>query len=247
MNELTRMAYLRAMGTDLYVSRGPLAGAAPTRRLAIRATPSVTNSAPAMPAPAARRRQSLSAGLSAAPLPDLGKPAARAGSAGSAPVAPESRPTAGEPALRFSLMAVSCGGWLWLEELKQTPGSPEQVQLIQAMAVALGAQPASSGVDSPGGKPPQVTRFDWPIHANRQLDQGEEAARHGVTGFIQRKLDEEGHVGLVLLGKGSEARILPDELQCPRIGRTAATAEILRDPLLKKQVWRDLRPLFQSG
>jgi len=43
VNELRRMAYLEAMGIDGYISRTPLPGAAPTRRLAI-----VRSAAPAV-------------------------------------------------------------------------------------------------------------------------------------------------------------------------------------------------------
>jgi hypothetical protein len=102
----------------------------------------------------------------------------------------------------------------------------------------------------PGGQVPAraaVSQFDWPMHSNQQLDQGVQAARAGLAAFIQRKLELADCKGLVLLGRACEERVPLEQLACPRIARTASTADILRDPLLKRQVWRDLRSLFQSA
>lgn len=175
------------------------------------------------------------------PRLDIGKPAP-------APAAAATRPAPGDPAPRFSLAAISCGGWLWLEALYR-PLSPQQSQLVQAMAEAL---EMVYGNDSavPGGRVPAraaASQFDWPMHSNQQLDQGEEAARAGLAAFIQRKLELADCKGLVLLGRACEERVPLEQLACPRVVRTASTADILRDPLLKKQVWRDLRSLIQSA
>jgi hypothetical protein len=175
------------------------------------------------------------------PRLDSGKPAP-------APAAAATRPAPGEPAPRFSLAAISCGGWLWLEEL-YSPLSPQQSQLVQAMAEALvmvyGNHTAASG-----GRVPvraAASRFDWPMHSNQQLDQGEQAARAALVAFIQRKLELADCEGLVLLGRACEERVALGKLACARVVRTASTADMLRDPLLKRQVWRDLRSLFQSA
>ena len=53
----------------------------------------------------------------------------------------------------------------------------------------------------PAPPQPQVLQFDWPMHSNQQLDQGEESARAAVAGFIGRKLEEPGCRGLVLMGR----------------------------------------------
>jgi len=74
-----------------------------------------------------------------------------------------------------------------------------------------------------------------------------QAARAGLAAFIQRKLELADCKGLVLLGRACEERVPLEQLACPRIAHTASTADILRDPLLKRQVWRDLRSLFQSA
>jgi phosphohistidine phosphatase SixA len=62
-----------------------------------------------------------------------------------------------------------------------------------------------------------------------------------AAAFIQRKLEQTGCAGLILLGKACEERVPLDQLNCGRLVRTVSTAEMLRTPLLKKQAWRDLK------
>ncbi len=249
MNEMRRSVYLQAMGVDTYVSRCQLPGAAETRRLAIvravrapfaqtvaqTVVDQLPNNSPA-------RQPSSSAGLTRS---DTVR-------ATPAPAVAAVRPGAGNLPSRFSLVAISCGGWLWLEELESAPLAPQQLQLVQAMAEALGTV-ASQGAghednDSGGRRPVRAvsTQFDWPMHTNQQLDLGEEAARESVTAFIRRKLEQPGCNGLVLLGRKCEARVPLAQLACSRLARTASSAEMLRSPLLKKQAWRDLRSLLQT-
>lgn len=236
MNELKRLAYLRAMGTDAYVSLRQLPGAAPTRRLAL------VRQAPDSPTgvgdlaqiePAATPQPSRSSAM------DLLRVA---GSAEASPqVEPSSDPGAADAPPRFSLAAISCGGWLWLEELERGPLAPPQLQLVQAMAAALGLVARVNGDDAGQLARPEVTQFDWPIHTNRQLDLGQAAASASAAGFIQRRLELRDCIGLILLGVDCEARVALDQLECRRLARTVSTAAMLRDPLLKRQAWRDLR------
>ena len=102
-------------------------------------------------------------------------------------------------------------------------------------------------IDREVGSRSSSARFDWPIHKNRQFDQGEEAARSSVLGFIQRKLEQLQCQGLILLGAGCEGRLALSQLDCAQIVRTVSTAEILSNPLLKRQAWRDLQPAFRSA
>jgi len=192
MNELTRTRYLQALGTDTYISRSQLPGAAVTRRLTIvRQAPaqslaqglSQTGSSPAKPA--------AHAAVVPEPMPELeASPKAQArDSAAEQPVKRSEDP-------RFSLVAISCGGWLWLEEQKDSSRLTDQLQLVQSMANAMGL------VDAAAAARALATEFEWPIHNNRQLDQGEEAARASVAGFIQRKLEPLDCQGVVLLRCG---------------------------------------------
>jgi len=232
MDELTRSRYLQALGTDAYISRGQLPGAAVTRRLAIvcqspRPLPQVA------PAPAESTARSPKMPVK---IPRLATASATAG-----PEAAPVRPVNQNQGPEFSLVAISCGDWLWLEEQEDASRLPEQLMLVQSMAEALGIAAGDAG------KRPSSAQFDWPIHKNQQLDQGEEAARSSVAGFIQRKLEQLRCQGLVLLGAGCEGRLALNQLDCPRVVRTVSTAEILRNPLLKRQVWLDLQPLLHPA
>jgi len=253
VNELRRLAYLDALGIDAYVSRSQLPGAAQTRRLAIvPAVPPVEVGD--VPGPVGEGAQATSglAGLDspgAAQLPQID----------TAPDTPAPVPATATPRLqaavpRFSLAAIVAGGCLWLEELHGMPLAREQVQLVQAMAQALGVMAADTdkaapeadlpGAARPGAARPEVTQFDWPIHTNQQLDIGEEAARASVAGFIGRKLEQRQCRGLVLLGQPCRARVPLDQLEVLTV-HTASSAELLADPRLKKQAWRDLLSLVR--
>jgi hypothetical protein len=121
---------------------------------------------------------------------------------------------------------------------------------VQAMAGALQfvqgeSQERGENVAASAARP-EVAQFDWPIHTNHQLDQGEEAAQAGVAGFIGRKLEQFGCCGLVFLGQRCAARMPVGELSMRTVS-TASSAEILARPTLKPQVWRDLMPLVMKG
>ena len=235
MNELKRLAYLQALGIDGYVSRGQLPGAAVTRRLAI--VPARSAAQPVVE----QSRESASPGRRSQ-TPAIEMPRVETAAAAPVATAVEPRPARDKQALRFSLAAVTCGGWLWLEELDGEPFSPRQLQLVQSMAEALarleGISEAGRGPAADTG--PLLTQFDWPMHNNLQLDLGEEAARSSVAAFIQRKLEQGECSGLILLGQGCEARVPLDQLDCARLVRTLSTARMLREPLLKRQAWQDL-------
>lgn len=237
MNELRRAAYLEAMGIESYVSRRQLPGAAATRRLAVVARP------PAASAPVA------------APLGDLQdrltKPA-RASDAGvkggsDRPATPPQGTAASAANLpRFSLSAIVAGQWLWLEELGDMPLTVEQLHLVEAMARALG-RACAVGEDGPTDMPkPEVNQFDWPIHTNRQLALGEEAARSAVAGFVSRRLEQSNCAGLVLLGVACVERVPLKEIDA-RVVRIPASLDILANPALKPGVWRDLMPFVKAS
>jgi hypothetical protein len=229
------MAYLDAMGIDAYVSRGQLAGAAVTRRLVI--VPARTAAAPA-----AQSRMPAAGGTVAAvdPVPQVAARIPQIDNAEKPPAAPKvaAAATRQDAVPQFNLVAITAGDWLWLEEMGGMPLATEQVQLVAAMAQALGV----ASKTQPGKKRPEVAHFGWPIHTNRQLDLGEDAARASVAGFIGRKLEQQQCRGLVLLGEACKARVQLEQLDCPLVVTAASSAEMLDNPLLKKQAWRDLLP-----
>ncbi|RLA52218.1 MAG: hypothetical protein DRQ98_10495 [Gammaproteobacteria bacterium] len=236
MNELKRMAYLDAMGIDAYVSRGQLAGAAVTRRLIV---------VPArVTVPATQSRLPVADGTVAAgdPVPEATGRVAQIDNVEKSPAPPKiAAPASRQGAVsQFNLVAITAGGWLWLEEMGGMPLATEQVQLVQAMVQALDVV----GQTRPLKMRPEVAHFEWPIHTNAQLDLGEEAARASVAGFIGRKLEQQQCRGLVLLGEACKARVQLAQLDCPLVASTVSSAEMLGNPLLKKQAWRDLLPLI---
>lgn len=230
MNELRRTAYLEAMGIDAYVSRRQLPGAAVTRRLALATqhpvAPLARNAPPVSPS------QILHEGKTprAAPRAPVKTETAEVGTPGAPQVA------------RFSLSAIVAGQWLWLEELGEVPLTVEQVQLVGAMARALLRTQATSTPPAVTADKPEVAQFDWPIHTNRQLALDEEAAGAAVAGFINRRLEQFGCRGLVMLGKACSGRVAAGEFGMPVV-QTASTADMLGQPSLKAQVWRDLQSL----
>jgi hypothetical protein len=255
MDELRRRAYLDALGIEGYVSRRQLPGAPVSRRLAIPTKPRAPLSARGRDVNTA---QATVTTVVERPLSALVEPRVRGRSEGQ----PASRRAdALQPAAlpRFSLVTIVAGDWLWLEELGGMPLTTEQVQLVQSMASALlvgrglhNARHASAppdgvppGMASRGAARPDVMQFDWPIHENRQLDQGEAAAQAGVAGFLARRLEQLGSQGLVLLGQGGAARVPMRDLDVVVVS-TASSAEMLAQPALKRQAWRDLQPLIRQ-
>lgn len=231
MNELRRMAYLDAMGIDSYVSRHQLPGAAPSQRLAVVRADLPAPATEAVPAPP-------QAAEIAMPRIDSGSRRARP-----RPAHRPAPPTAATPGQvpRFSLAAIVSGGWLWLEDLGGQPLATEQVQLVQAMATALARL---CGAPSPAAQErPVVARFDWPIHHNRQFDQGEDAARAALAAFVGRKLEQHSCRGLVLLGEPCRDRLPLAEFDTTPVGHTPGSAALLADPALKKTAWQDLLAL----
>ncbi|MFT4613551.1 MAG: hypothetical protein ACI9NT_000692 [Bacteroidia bacterium] len=245
MHELTRLAYLEAMGVDSYVSRHSLAGAVPTRRLALLRTP--VDNAPANGSavdsssahmPPQRERPAIDP----SPVPQI---VTTTDPVSTAPAAQAKRQAAPE---RFSLAAVVAGEWLWLEDLAGMPISREQVWLISAMAQALGLSAARHRGAEPGAglsSKPDVAQFDWPIHTNDQFDLGEEAAQASVAGFVSRRMDQFKCRGLVLLGQNCEHRLLAQQVAVPMV-KTSSTSQMLAEPSTKAFVWRDLAPLLQA-
>lgn len=236
MNELMRAAYLEALGLDAYVSRHQLPGAAATSRLAI------------------ARRVPAATGAPTTPLEDMQgrldtgrRGRSKAGdtlesdSARSAAPAPEAAPV-DTNLPRFSLSAIMAGNWLWLEELGDMPLAVEQVRLVEAMALALSCALGDDSV--PAASKPDIMAFDWPIHTNRQLELGEEAARSAVAGFVGRRLEQFKCAGLVVLGRACAGRVPVGEIGV-RVVHTHSSQEILASPDIKQQVWRDLLPLVK--
>jgi hypothetical protein len=230
MHELTRLAYLDAMGIDSYVPRGPLPAAAPSRRLQVirRVSPAPVTERTAVPvAPPANASAQLKASLATTPE----RSRASRVSVDSEPAVPAQAAT--EMPV-FSLAAVGLGGWYWLDEIP--PGrdlGPEYLQLLQAIAVALGMEVGE----------PVFEQFNWPLHTNSRLDRGEQAARGGLGGFLVSRLERYQPAGVILLGEMEQGWFDRGLLSPHRIVATVSAWKMLRQPALKRQAWSDLQVL----
>lgn len=230
MHELTRRAYLDAMGIATYVSRAQVPGSAVTRKLAIvkseRADPVNSTMADTGHSPITGK----AVGVAQMPSLDLEAPPP------SISVVAKSIPISASVASRtveFGIAAFITDGWLWLEELPSGQAlMRDQVQLVQAMAAAMGW----------GSRKPEIAQFNWPIYTNNQLDTGEEAARGALGGFINRKLEQSGCRSIILLGNACTHWVAVDQLSADHRISTVSTTDMLREPALKKQAWRDLLP-----
>jgi hypothetical protein len=231
MHELTRLAYLDAMGIDSYVPRGPLPAAAQSRRLRVirRALPGLDSELSTKPAaaPPANVSAQLKASLSAPAVPSR---------AGGTPT--DSEPAVISPAAVdmpvFSLAAVGLGGWYWLDEIP--PGrdlGPEYLQLLQAIAAALGMEVGQ----------PVFEQFNWPLHTGTRLDRGEQAARGGLAGFLVSRFERYQPAGVILLGEMEQGWFDRELLTPHRIVATVSAWKMLREPALKRQAWTDLQVL----
>ena len=238
MHELTRRTYLEAMGIDSYISRSEMPGAAPTHRLVINrrsAVPDVSSSLqPATTTTPAASNTAMAFREAANTV--RARLGANEATSSTVAVAPAVSQSSAEAVPRFSIVAVIAGGFLWLEELSDPSVSRDQVHLIRAMAKALG--PSASELE--------VSQFDWPIHSNAQLDLGENAARACLGSFVQRKADQGKCRGLILLGDGCGEKLDKTQIESTKCVSTVGTREMLRDPQLKKQAWRDLLPIANS-
>jgi hypothetical protein len=135
-------------------------------------------------------------------------------------------------------VTIVAGGLVWLEELQGLPLATEQVQLVAAMAAAI----------SPGrvGPAPEVTQFNWPMHNNDQLDQGPDAARAALQGFVGRKLDQHQCRGVILLGASAADRFPLQALDGLDSCQLPATLAMLQEPALKKSAWAALQGMVRG-
>ena len=257
MNELTRMAYLEAIGIENLVSRRDLPGAAPSRRIKIVRRPlepvltDVSARAPVqhqvenqvenqvesqVESPAGSQalpRESAAAAMKASLNGDGGRSMANAGQD-----TPAEAPRASKPAAQdipiFSLAATYAGGWFWLDEIPAGRElSASYSQLLQAICSALGlSEPAA-----------QVEQFSWPLTTRGHLDQGLESARGALLGYLTNRIERSRPRGVVLLGDMSQDWFDPACLpELPSV-TTVSAWQMLRNPALKAQAWSDLQQL----
>lgn len=251
LNESRRRAYLDAMQVVHWLPRTELPFAAPSnpQLLAVLAPePFIAEPAADLPAPvaaAAAVRQPVKPKIDV-PRPSMPRPAAK-------PLEPTAVATAEvKPALapppRFALQVLRAGTCLVLVEL--VTGQPFQSRdpsylLLKDMLRAAGLSDTPQILGEP---------IRWPLLQRSQLDQGPDAARDFVQGFIMAQLEQAPCACIWLVGLPAirfagqaNAEDYYRELQVPMLGSAWAMPglELLMDePERKADLWKAMRGLM---
>ncbi|MBA1198589.1 energy transducer TonB [Pseudomonas plecoglossicida] len=250
--ESRRRAYLSAMQVVHWLPRAELPFAAPSRpELLLPQAPveevelEALAPAPAA-APVAPQARSIERPKIEIPRPASSvKPAAKQAETEAEPVVTRAAPV---PPPRFALQLLRAGSCLVLVEL--ATGQPFQSRdpsylLLKDMLRAAGLPDAPQIIGEP---------IRWPLLVRGNMDQGPEAARDFVQGFIQARLEESPCTCLWLIGlpalrfaAQAEAPAYYQELQVEALGTAWALPglELLMDePQRKADVWQAMRQLM---
>lgn len=252
LTESRRRAYLSAMQVVHWLPRAELPFAAPSRpELLLPLAPveaPVFEARPSAPEPGeAPQARSGERPKIEIPRPSVAsKPAAKP--VESEEEAPKAARPAPVPPPRFALQLLRAGRCLLLVEL--ATGQPFQSRdpsylLLKDMLRAAGLPDAPQIVGEP---------VRWPLLVRGNMDQGPEAARDFVQGFIQARLEESPSACLWLLGLpavrfagGADEQAYYQELELDGLGAAWALPglELLMDePQRKAHVWKAMRQLM---
>jgi hypothetical protein len=209
--EMARRQALKAMGIVSYVSRYDLPGAAPAQRQSLSPPPAppVTQppDAPRSKAPSTVSSQRVQS--HAAPESSVVKPAG--------------------DTVQFSMLIVSAGQFLWLEQLPDGLIRQDQLALINSMACAV----------SGAGFEMTQQQFDWPLRGNSALGSDAESAKQALQGLIQRMAREVDARRVVVMG---DCQFLPDRIAQSAVS-IPSTMAMLVDATHKRAAWQSLKPL----
>ncbi|HEY0288524.1 MAG TPA: energy transducer TonB [Pseudomonas sp.] len=253
LNESRRRAYMTAMQVVNWLPRTELPFAAPSRPelLAPLVEAPVAEPEPQVMAEAAPSRPQSAAHAVERPKVEMPRPVvkptvkAAVKEDAAAPVAVKA-PVIPPP--RFALQLLRAGSCLLLVEL--ATGEPFQSRdpsylLLKDMLRAAGLPDSPQIIGEP---------VRWPLLVRGQMDQGPEAARDFVQGFLFARLEEAPCSLLWLIGLPalrfageSDAQSYNRELQVDGLGAAWALPglELLMDePQRKAEVWKSMRRLM---
>jgi hypothetical protein len=257
LNESRRRAYLDAMQVVHWLPRAELPFAAPSS-LALLATPAPV--APQLPAqaasakapvaepPAQREEPPLARPRIEVPRPSsLPRPVPKATAPAAVAVPVVARSVAAPPP-RFALQLLRSGPCLLLVELPT--GDPFQSRdpgylLLKDMLRAAGLPDSPQIVGEP---------VRWPLLARGNLDQGPDAARDFVQGFVAAQVEQQPCACLWLVGLPAvrfageaDAESYDRELQVEGLGAAWALPGLellMEEPARKASVWQAMRRLM---
>ncbi len=253
LTEPRRRAYLSAMQVVHWLPRAELPFAAPSRpELLLPVAPVEDIDFEVRPAPAANTApaapQARSGERPKIEIPRPGsapKPAAKPVEAEEQPAPPRPAPV---PPPRFSLQLLRAGSCLLLVEL--ATGQPFQSRdpsylLLKDMLRAAGLPDAPQIIGEP---------VRWPLLVRGNMDQGPEAARDFVRGFVQARLEDAPSTCLWLIGlpalrfaANADVEAYYQTLTLDGLGDAWALPglELLMDePQRKADVWKAMRQLM---
>jgi len=261
LNEPRRRAYLTAMQVVSWLPRTDLPFAAPSRPELLAPLPVFDDEvefAPQQAAPAQARNEAATA--SPAPVArtverpkiEVPRPSSAAKPVAKAAKEEDAAPVVAKapvvPPPRFALQLLRAGSCLLLVEL--ATGEPFQSRdpsylLLKDMLRAAGLPDSPQIIGEP---------VRWPLLVRGQMDQGPEAARDFVQGFLYARVEEEPCTCLWLIGLPAvrfagevDAQSYNLEFQVEGLGSAWALPglELLMDePQRKADVWRAMRQLM---
>lgn len=252
LTESRRRAYLSAMQVVHWLPRAELPFAAPSRpELLLPLAPveePVFEARPSAPVPS----EAPQARSGERPKIEIPRPSVASKVAAKPVEAEEEAPKVVRPAPvpppRFALQLLRAGRCLLLVEL--ATGQPFQSRdpsylLLKDMLRAAGLPDAPQIIGEP---------VRWPLLVRGNMDQGPDAARDFVQGFIQARLEEAPSTCLWLLGLpavrfagGADEQAYYQELKLDGLGTAWALPglELLMDePQRKAHVWKAMRQLM---
>ena len=251
VNELQRLEYLKAMGVDAYVPRLQLPGALASKLCAV---PHIEEPVPAefvaaslhsMPAekvPFAAKGHAAAAHALFVDDHDnrVRKPVA------ASTMAPAEIQQTSQDAPQFSLSIVRASNLLIIDAGLEGHVNPQDyLQLLHNMLFALGAGKQQLSIDA----------FVWPMNKNNQIDQGEIAARQTLGAFLAKQAEQMSKRYFLVMGDLACRYVSRDPLPVGefvkygqldvQLIRTQSASQMLTEPRVKLEVWRDLGPLHR--
>ncbi len=161
------------------------------------------------------------------------------------------KPPIKKPAPQFDLVTLHCADRLLIIG---DIGKTNSMQLTPAQSRLLAELASALGVSTVGAK---YNQFTWPVSPSEHVDQSESVAVDAVWGFYKAQISKQQVNSILVMGSLAARYLLPDEMQLAEcrgklwsIGElpaliTYGVDKMLENPLLKKEVWRDVQPIIK--
>jgi hypothetical protein len=147
---------------------------------------------------------------------------------------------------QFSLSIVRASNMLIIDGGLEGHVNPQDyLQLLHNLLFALGAGKQQLSIDA----------FVWPMNKNNQIDQGETAARQTLEAFLAKQAEQMSRRYFLVMGDVACRYVSRDPLPVGefvkygqldvQLIRTQSASQMLTQPDIKREVWRDLNPLYR--